>query len=85
MDIDEALSGRRAARDFTAQAVDDKTSRRLIDAAVRAPSTVDRLLEAGAYAGLRPPAASHPAHPRLRASRRQEAVDRRVRVSVASS
>jgi nitroreductase len=38
MDINEAISGRRAARDFTAQAVDDETIRRLIDSAVRAPS-----------------------------------------------
>ena len=38
MDINAAISGRRSARDFTAQAVDDDTVRRLIDAAVRAPS-----------------------------------------------
>jgi len=38
MDIDEAISGRRSARGYTAQAVDDETIRRLIDAAVHAPS-----------------------------------------------
>ena len=38
MDINEAISGRRATRDFTGQAVDQETLRRLIDAAVRAPS-----------------------------------------------
>ena len=38
MDINEAISGRRSARDFTDKAVDDETIRRLIDAAVRAPS-----------------------------------------------
>ncbi len=38
MDIDSAISGRRSARDFTTQAVDDETIRRLIGAAVQAPS-----------------------------------------------
>jgi len=38
MDINAAISGRRSARDFTTQAVDDETVRRLIDAAVQAPS-----------------------------------------------
>ena len=38
MDINAALSGRRSARDFTDKAVDDETIRRLIDAAVLAPS-----------------------------------------------
>jgi len=38
MDIDEAISGRRSTRDYTAQAVDDQSIRRLIDAAVHAPS-----------------------------------------------
>jgi nitroreductase len=38
MDINEAISGRRSTREFTAQAMDDDTIRRLIDAAVLAPS-----------------------------------------------
>jgi nitroreductase len=38
MDINEAISGRRSTRDFTDQAVDEDTVRRLIDAAVHAPS-----------------------------------------------
>jgi len=38
MDVNEAIYGRRSTRDFTAQAVDDETIRRLIDAAVHAPS-----------------------------------------------
>ena len=38
MDINEAISGRRSARDYTTQAVDDETIRRLIDAAVHAPN-----------------------------------------------
>ena len=38
MDIDAAILGRRSARDFTTQTVDDETIRRLIDAAVQAPS-----------------------------------------------
>jgi nitroreductase len=38
MDINAAISGRRSARDFTDQAVDDETIWRLIDAAVQAPS-----------------------------------------------
>jgi nitroreductase len=38
MDINAAIAGRRSTRDFTAQVVDDQTIRRLIDAAVLAPS-----------------------------------------------
>lgn len=38
MDMSTAISGRRSARDFTAQDIDDETIRRLIDAAVLAPS-----------------------------------------------
>jgi len=38
MDINEAIAGRRSTRDYTAQAVDEKTIRRLIDAAVHAPN-----------------------------------------------
>ena len=38
MDINEAISGRRSTRDYTGQAVDEETVRRLIDAAVHAPN-----------------------------------------------
>ncbi len=38
MDLNDAICGRRSTRDFTAQAVDDQKIRRLIDAAVHAPS-----------------------------------------------
>ena len=38
MDINEAISGRRSVRDYTAEALDDETVRRLIDAAVHAPN-----------------------------------------------
>lgn len=42
MDINEAIAGRRAVREYTVQAVDDRTIRRLIDAAVLAPSAVNQ-------------------------------------------
>jgi hypothetical protein len=42
MDINEAISGRRSAREYTAQAVDEQTIRRLIDAAVHAPNAVNQ-------------------------------------------
>jgi nitroreductase len=42
MDIKEAISGRRSVREYTAQAVDEATIRRLIDAAVLAPSAVNQ-------------------------------------------
>jgi nitroreductase len=38
MDINEAISGRRSVRDFTAQAIDEQGIRNLIDAAVHAPN-----------------------------------------------
>jgi nitroreductase len=38
MAINAAIAGRRSTRDFTAQVVEDETIRRLIDAAVLAPS-----------------------------------------------
>jgi nitroreductase len=38
MDLNDAISGRRSTREYTAQAVDDRSIRRLIDAAVHAPS-----------------------------------------------
>jgi nitroreductase len=38
LDINQAISGRRSTRDFTAQAVDDETIKVLIDAAIKAPS-----------------------------------------------
>ncbi len=41
MDINEAISGRRSAREYTEQAVDEQTIRGLIDAAVRAPNAVN--------------------------------------------
>jgi nitroreductase len=42
MDIDEAIAGRRAVRDYSAQAIDERTIRGLIDAAVHAPSAVNQ-------------------------------------------
>ncbi len=41
MDIMEAIYSRRAVREFTAEPVDEKTLRQLIDAAVQAPSAVN--------------------------------------------
>ena len=41
MDLRHALSVRRAVREYTAEHVDEPTLRRLIDAAVRAPSAVN--------------------------------------------
>ena len=41
MDLDEAIRGRRAVRDYTSQPVDEETIRGLIDAAVRAPSATN--------------------------------------------
>ena len=42
MDLNEAITGRRAVRDYTSEAVDEQTIRRLIDAAVQAPSAVNQ-------------------------------------------
>jgi len=42
MDLSEAISGRRAVRAYTDQAVDDRTIDYLINAAVQAPSAVNR-------------------------------------------
>jgi nitroreductase len=42
MDINEAISGRRAVREYSAEPVDQPTIRRLIDAAVLAPSAVNQ-------------------------------------------
>lgn len=42
MDINEVIAGRRAVRDYTAQAVDKITINRLIGAAVSAPSAVNQ-------------------------------------------
>lgn len=42
MDLDEAITGRRAVREYTEEAVDERTIRRLIDAAVQAPSAVNQ-------------------------------------------
>ena len=42
MDLNEAITGRRAVREYTSEAVDEQTIRRLIDAAVQAPSAVNQ-------------------------------------------
>ena len=42
MDIDVAITGRRAVREYTAQAVDEKSIRALINAAIQAPSAVNQ-------------------------------------------
>ena len=42
MDLKEAIYTRRAVREFTAEPVDEKTLRDLIDAAVQAPSAVNQ-------------------------------------------
>lgn len=42
MDIIEAIYTRRAVREFTAEPVDEKTLRQLIDAAIQAPSAVNQ-------------------------------------------
>jgi nitroreductase len=42
MDLDVAITGRRAVREYTAQAVDEKLIRALIGAAVQAPSAVNQ-------------------------------------------
>jgi nitroreductase len=42
MDIDGAIRGRRAVREYTTQPVDETTVRRLIDAAIQAPSAVNQ-------------------------------------------
>jgi len=41
MDLMEAIYSRRAVREFTAEPVDEKTLRQLIDAAIQAPSAVN--------------------------------------------
>jgi nitroreductase len=42
MNINEAISGRRSTREYTAQAVDEQSILRLIDAAVHAPNAVNQ-------------------------------------------
>ncbi|HSP49780.1 MAG TPA: nitroreductase [Pseudolabrys sp.] len=42
MDLREAIYTRRAVREFTAEPVDEKTLRQLIDAAIQAPSAVNQ-------------------------------------------
>jgi nitroreductase len=42
MDLREAIYTRRAVREYSAEAVDEKTIRQLIDAAVQAPSAVNQ-------------------------------------------
>jgi nitroreductase len=41
MDLDEAIYGRRSVREYTSEAVDEEIIRRLIDAAVHAPSATN--------------------------------------------
>jgi nitroreductase len=42
MDLNEAITGRRAVREYTAQVVDEHVVDRLIDAAIQAPSAVNQ-------------------------------------------
>ena len=42
MDLNEAITSRRAVREYTSQDVDEQAIRRLIDAAVHAPSAVNQ-------------------------------------------
>lgn len=42
MDLNDAITGRRSAREYTGEAVDERTIRRLIDAAVHAPNAVNQ-------------------------------------------
>ena len=42
MELNEAISGRRSIREYTEEAVDERTIRRLIDAAVQAPNAVNQ-------------------------------------------
>jgi nitroreductase len=42
MDLNEAITGRRSVREYTALAVDEPTIHRLIDAAISAPSAVNQ-------------------------------------------
>jgi nitroreductase len=42
MDLKEAIYSRRAVREYTAEPVDEKTIRELIDAAIQAPSAVNQ-------------------------------------------
>jgi len=42
MDIYEAIGGRRTVREYTNEAIDEGTIRRLIEAAVQAPSAVSQ-------------------------------------------
>lgn len=42
VELNEAIAGRRSVREYTAQPIDEKTLRRLIDAAVHAPNAVNQ-------------------------------------------
>lgn len=42
MDISEAISGRHSVREYTSEAVDEKTIRHLIEAAITAPNAVNQ-------------------------------------------
>lgn len=41
MELNEAIAGRRTVREYTSEAVDEQTIKRLIEAAVQAPSAVN--------------------------------------------
>jgi nitroreductase len=42
MDLNDAIIGRRAVREYTQEAIDERTIMRLVDAAVQAPSAVNQ-------------------------------------------
>ena len=42
MDLDDAIAGRRAVREYVPEPIDEPTIRRLIDAAILAPSAVNQ-------------------------------------------
>jgi nitroreductase len=44
MDINEAIIGRRSVREYTAEAVEERTIHSLIDAAMHAPSAMNQQL-----------------------------------------
>src|SRR5579863_4210777 len=44
MNLDKAIHGRRAIREYTRDGVDEQTIRRLIDAAIQAPSAINEQL-----------------------------------------
>ena len=42
MNLDKAINGRRAVREYAPDSVDERTIRALIDAAIQAPSAVNQ-------------------------------------------